>query len=74
MELLSRPEVPDGGKPGSSSVRDEVVVGLDDFGGEQNWDDSGDLLNGDFRRQVDPSVVQGLLDRPEEGGRRVVQA
>ena len=74
MEPLSRPEVPDGRESGSSGVRDEVVIGRDDFGGEQSGNDGQNFLNGDLVSHVDPSFVEGFLDRPEEFGIRMVQA
>ena len=73
-EPLVSPEVPDRRESGPSGVWDEVVVSLDDLGGEQSGDDGGDVLNGDFRSQVDPSIVQRLLDGPEESGGGIVQA
>ena len=41
------PEITGGGKPGPSGVRDEAVVGLDDFGEGQGSDDTGELMNDD---------------------------
>lgn len=74
LESLSRPKVPDGRETGPGSALDEVVVGLDDFWGEQEGDDGGDFLDCDVGSQVDPSFVNGLLDRPEKVWRRMVQA
>jgi len=74
LEPLSRPEVPDGREPRPSGVRDEVMIGLDDFGCEQGGDDGGDLLNGDVLRDVNPSLVNGLLDCRKKFWRSVVQA
>ena len=74
LELLSRSEVPDRREPGSNRIRDEVMIGLDDFGGQQGGDDGGDFLNGDVARDVNPGIVNGLLDRREKFWRRVVQA
>lgn len=72
VEPLSRPEVPDGRESGSSGVLDEVVIGEDYSGGEQSGSEGGDLLDGDFVGQVDPSFVNGLLDRLEKCGRILV--
>ena len=74
MEPLGRPEIPDGGESGPGGVRDEVVGSLDNFGVDQNRDDGGEFLNGDIGGQVDPSFVQGLLDRAEKTRIGVVQA
>ena len=74
MESLGRSEIPDGRDPRPGRIRDEVVISENDFGGHEGGDDRSDLLNGDFGRYVDPSCVQGLLDRAEEIRRDVVQA
>ena len=74
MEPLVGPEVPDGGESGPGGVRDEVVISLDDFGGDQGGDDGGELLNGTVVWPSDPSIVKRLLDGPKESGRGLVQA
>jgi hypothetical protein len=56
---LAGPEVSDERDPCPGGVWDEVVVSLDDFGGEQGGDDGSEALNNNFGSQVDQNRYSG---------------